>query len=219
MTNILKEIKWDDKGLVAVIVQDAHSKKVRMMAYMNEEALTKTIETGRVYYYSRSRQELWEKGETSGYFQLLRSISIDCDGDALLLQIEQVGGISCHTGNHTCFYRTIENDNWKEEAPVEVASADHTDNGNMVSYVYGIIADRKENPKEGSYTNYLLSAGIDKILKKVGEEATEVIIASKNDDKAEVIFEVSDLLFHLSVLMLELGVTWDDVYQELAKRK
>ncbi len=216
MSDILKEVKWDEKGLVSAIVQDAHSKKVRMMAYMNEEALKKTLETGRVYYYSRSRQELWEKGETSGYFQLLRGISIDCDGDALLLQIEQVGGISCHTGNHTCFYRTFEDDSWKEEAPFELTN---TDTGNMVNYVYGIIAERKKNPKEGSYTNYLLSAGIDKILKKVGEEATEVIIASKNNDKAEVVFEVSDLLFHLSVLMLELGVTWDDVYQELAKRK
>lgn len=216
MENILKEVKWDEGGLVSVIAQDAHSKKVRMMAYMNEEALKITLETGRVHYYSRTRQKLWEKGETSGHFQLLRAISIDCDGDALLMQIEQVGGVSCHTGNHTCFYRTVEENNWKEEAPVEITT---TDKGNMVNYVYDIIAHRKENPKEGSYTNYLMKEGIDKILKKVGEEATEVIIAAKNQDNAEVTFEISDLLFHLSVLMIETGITWEDVYQELAKRK
>ena len=216
MENILQEIKWDEKGLVSVIAQDIHSKKVRMMAYMNEEALKKTMETGRVHYYSRTRQELWEKGETSGYSQMLRSISIDCDGDALLIQIEQVGGVSCHTGNHTCFYRTIENDNWKHEVPFEVAKIDE---GNMANYVYAIIAHRKQNPKEGSYTNYLLKEGIDKILKKVGEETTEVIIAAKNNNKSEVTFEISDLLFHLSVLMVELELTWEDVYHELAKRK
>lgn len=216
MENILKEIKWDEKGLVSVIAQDVHSKKVRMMAYMNEEALKKTMETGRVHYYSRTRQELWEKGETSGHFQVLRSISIDCDGDALLIQIEQVGGVSCHTGNHTCFYRTVEDDQWREEVPYEAVKVEE---GNMVNYVYDIIADRKKNPKEGSYTNYLLKEGIDKILKKVGEESTEVIIAAKNNNKAEVTFEISDLLFHLSVLMIELELTWEDVYHELSKRK
>ncbi|NLI88852.1 MAG: bifunctional phosphoribosyl-AMP cyclohydrolase/phosphoribosyl-ATP diphosphatase HisIE [Epulopiscium sp.] len=216
MEKLLSEIKWDQDGLVSVIAQDVHSKKVRMLAYMNEEALKKTLDTGRVHYYSRTRKQLWEKGETSGHYQLLRSISIDCDGDALLMQIEQVDGISCHTGNHTCFYRSFQEDKWKEELPYEVVKAA---DGNMVNYVYDIIAHRKANPKEGSYTNYLLTEGIDKILKKVGEECTEVIIATKNEDKSEVVFEVADLLFHLSVLMIELGITWDDIYQELAKRK
>lgn len=216
MKDILGQIKWDEKGLVSAIAQDVHSKKVRMLAYMNEESLKKTIETGRVHYYSRSRQQLWEKGETSGCFQYLRSLSVDCDGDALLLQIEQVGGISCHTGNPTCFYRTLEKDNWKQEAPFEV---EKIDNSNMIKYVYDIIVHRKENPKEGSYTNYLLKEGLDKILKKVGEEATEVIIAAKNLDQSELMGEISDLLFHLSVLMLELGVTWEDVYTELSKRR
>ena len=216
MEDILKQIKWDDKGLVSAIAQDVHSKKVRMLAYMNKEALEKTIETGRVHYYSRSRKALWLKGETSGNFQLLRTLSLDCDGDALLLQIEQVGGVSCHTGNPTCFYKTMEQDNWKEEVPFKVET---TDKGNMIQYVYDIIVHRKENPKEGSYTNYLLKEGLDKILKKVGEEATEVIIAAKNLDQSELTCEISDLLFHLSVLMLELGVTWEDVYTELSKRK
>lgn len=216
MKDILGQIKWDEKGLVSAIAQDVHSKKVRMLAYMNEEALKKTIETGRVHYYSRSRKQLWEKGETSGHFQLLRSLSIDCDGDALLLQIEQVGGISCHTGNPTCFYRTMEKDHWTEEVPFEIEKVDQ---GNMIKYVYDIIVHRKENPKEGSYTNYLLKEGLDKILKKVGEEATEVIIAAKNLDQSELTYEISDLLFHLSVLMLELGVTWEDIYEELSKRK
>lgn len=216
MKDILGEIKWGEKGLVSVIAQDVHSKKVRMLAYMNEEALKKTIETGRVHYYSRSRNQLWEKGESSGHFQLLRSLSVDCDGDALLLQIEQVGGVSCHTGNQTCFYRTMEKDHWTEEVPFE---SEKSDKGNMIKYVYDIIVHRKENPKEGSYTNYLLKEGLDKILKKVGEEATEVIIAAKNLNQSELTYEISDLLFHLSVLMLELGVTWEDIYTELSKRK
>ncbi len=216
MKDILEKIKWDDKGLVSVIAQDVHSKKVRMLAHMNEEALKKTIETGRVHYFSRTRQKLWEKGETSGHFQLLKTMSIDCDGDALLLQIEQVGGISCHTGQPTCFYQTMEKDHWAEEVPFE---SEASNKGNIIQYVYDIIVHRKENPKEGSYTNYLLKEGLDKILKKVGEESTEVIIAAKNLDQAELTFEISDLLFHLSVLMLELGVTWEDVYTELAKRK
>lgn len=216
MEDILQQIKWDEKGLISVIAQDVHSKKVRMLAYMNEEALKKTIETGRVYYYSRTRQKLWEKGEESGHFQLLRSMSIDCDGDSLLIQIEQVGGISCHTGNPTCFYRTMKKDHWTQEVPFE---SEKEDQGNMIKYVYDIIAHRKQNPKEGSYTNYLLKEGLDKILKKVGEESTEVIIAAKNLDQAELTYEISDLLFHLSVLMLELGVTWEDIYRELSKRK
>ena len=216
MNNILEQIKFDSKGLVSVIAQDVHSKKVRMLAYMNQEALEKTIETGYVHYYSRTRKTLWKKGETSGHYQLLRSMSLDCDGDALLLQIEQVGGVSCHTGNHTCFYRTIENDTWKEKVPFV---PEENNNENMLNYIYEVIRDRKENPQEGSYTNYLIQKGIDKILKKVGEECTEVVIATKNKDREELIFEIADLLFHLSVLMMESYVTWEDIYEELRKRK
>lgn len=216
MEDILDQIKFDSKGLVPVIAQDVHSKKVRMLAYMNQEALEKTIVTGYVHYYSRTRKKLWKKGETSGHYQLLRSISLDCDGDVLLLQIEQVGGVSCHTGNHTCFYRTIENNTWKEKTSFV---SEENNNENMLSYVYQVIKDRKENPQEGSYTNYLIQKGMDKILKKVGEECTEVVIATKNQDSEELIFEIADLLFHLSVLMMESNVTWEDIYEELRKRK
>lgn len=217
MQNILEEIKFDINGLVPAIAQDVHSKKVRMMAYMNKEALAETIKTGYVHYYSRTRKKLWKKGETSGHYQLVRSISLDCDGDALLIQIEQVGGVSCHTGNHTCFYRTVEEDGWKEKAPFLAKEEETAEN--MLNYVYDIVRDRKENPQEGSYTNYLLQKGVDKILKKLGEECTEVVIATKNQKSDELIFEIADLLFHLSVLMVESDVTWEDIYEELSKRK
>lgn len=209
----LAAVKYDANGLVPVIAQDYHSKKVRMLAYMNEEALTKTLETGRIYYYSRSRQELWLKGEISSYFQYLKSISIDCDGDTLLMQIEQAGGISCHTGNSSCFYRELDKDENKKEYEIV-----KVENEAMLSNLYSTIMDRKNNPKEGSYTNYLLDKGIDKILKKVGEEATEVIIAAKNEDKKEKVFEIADLMYHLTVMMADQGITWDEVGEELQKR-
>lgn len=210
----LKEVKYDKQGLVPVIAQDVHSKKVRMMAYMNEEALTKTLETGKVHYFSRSRKALWLKGETSSNYQYLKSISIDCDGDTLLLQIEQQNGISCHTGHSSCFYRELKDEIKQAEIMDEAVSEDK----NMLTELYDVILDRKINPKEGSYTNYLFDKGVNKILKKVGEECTEVVIAAKEDDKAELTFEISDLMYHLTVLMAEKGVTWQDVAGELQKR-
>ncbi len=213
---LLSQVKYDASGLVPVIAQDAHSKKVRMLAYMNKEALTKTLETGKIYYYSRSRKELWLKGETSGNFQYLKSISIDCDGDTLLLQIEQVNGVSCHTGNSSCFYRELK-DQIQETGQTEIKT--NVVANNMLTRLYDTVMDRKLNPKNGSYTNYLFDKGINKILKKVGEECTETIIAAKEDDKKELAFEISDLMYHLTVLMAEKEVTWQDVEAELDKRK
>ena len=212
---LLNIVKFDDKGLIPVIAQDYHSKHIRMLAYMNKEALTKTLETGDVYYYSRSRQKLWKKGEESGHFQYLKGMSVDCDGDTLLIQIEQVSGISCHTGNATCFYRNIEiteSKNLSNEIKKEVLK-----DASFLSNLENIVKDRKENPKEGSYTNYLFTEGLDKILKKVGEEATETIIAAKTK-KEDVIYEVSDLVYHLTVMLTELGISWDEIKTELEKR-
>ena len=241
---LLKTVKFDENGLIPVIAQDYHSKHIRMLAYMNKEALTKTLETGNVYYYSRSRQKLWLKGEESGHFQHLKGISVDCDGDTLLIQIEQVGGISCHTGNATCFYRNVDTTNKKGSqcftptigrmisAPTKDGNiSTPTKDGNastptkdgylgpsFLSKLENVIKDRKENPVEGSYTNYLFREGLDKILKKVGEEATETIIAAKTK-REDTIYEVADLIYHLTVLLTELNISWDEVKNELEKRK
>lgn len=210
----LQAVKYDEKGLVPVIAQDYHSKKVRMLAYMNEEALTKTLETGKVHYFSRSRQELWLKGETSSHYQYLKGIAVDCDGDTLLMQIEQAGGISCHTGNSSCFYREL-----KEDLPKAKHEVMKLENNQMLAELYTSVMERKTNPKEGSYTNYLMDQGLNKILKKVGEECTEVIIAAKDNDNKELVFEVADLMYHLTVMMAVKGINWDDVAVELQQRK
>ena len=212
---LLNIVKFDDNGLIPVIAQDYHSKHIRMLAYMNKEALLKTLETGDVYYFSRSRKKLWKKGEESGHFQYLKGMSVDCDGDTLLIQIEQVSGISCHTGNATCFYRNIEiteSKNLSNEIKKDVLK-----DASFLSNLENIVKDRKENPKEGSYTNYLFTEGLDKILKKVGEEATETIIAAKTK-RDDVIYEVSDLVYHLTVMLTELGISWDEIKTELEKR-
>lgn len=211
----LEAVKYDSNGLVPVIAQDYHSKKVRMMAYMNEESLKLTLETGKVHYFSRSRQSLWLKGETSSHFQYLKQISVDCDGDTLLLQIEQAGGISCHTGNSSCFYNILEEDIVEAERNEVVLKKDDS----MLGKLYGTVMERKVNPKEGSYTNYLLDKGLNKILKKVGEECTEVIIAAKDDDRKELTFEIADLMYHLTVLMAQKGLTWEEIGVELSQRK
>jgi phosphoribosyl-ATP pyrophosphohydrolase/phosphoribosyl-AMP cyclohydrolase len=210
---LLKEVKFDDKGLVVCVVQDAHAKKVRMVAYMNKEALTKTLETKEMYYYSRSRQQLWRKGETSGNFQHLRGLAIDCDGDALLFQVEQEGGISCHTGHATCFYRDL------EEQGLIILNRSKIQNSDVgIFNLENTIKDRIKNPQEGSYTNYLIDKGENKILKKVGEEATETIIACKDGKKEEIVGEIADLIYHLTVEMAYKGVSWEDVMEELKKR-
>lgn len=209
---LLNIVKFDTNGLVPVIAQDYHSKHIRMLAYMNKDALEKTLDTGNVYYYSRSRRKLWLKGEESGHFQYLKGMSVDCDGDTLLIQIEQVGNISCHTGNVSCFYRNVEITENKNI--IKEISKDSS----FLSNLEKVIKDRKQNPKEGSYTNYLFKEGIDKILKKVGEEAAETIIAAKNK-KEDVIYEVSDLMYHLTVLLAELDISWDEIKTELEQRE
>lgn len=198
------DLNYDKNGLIPAIVQEYTTKEVLMMAYMNKESIEKTIETGRTWFYSRSRQSLWNKGETSGNYQEVKQISYDCDEDTLLIQVIQKGN-ACHTGNRSCFYRNVnEDDKNIDEA--------------IIYHIANIIQDRKNNPKDDSYTNYLLTKGIDKILKKVGEEASEVIIASKNPDKEELIYEISDMVYHVLVLMAVKGVTIDDIKAELTKR-
>ena len=200
------EFKLNSDGLIPVIVQDYKTNEVLMMAYMNEEAFDNTVKTGRMTYYSRSRQCQWVKGETSGHFQYVKSLAVDCDKDTLLAKVEQIGG-ACHTGNRSCFYTTIVGADYDAKNPLQVFES-----------VYNTILDRRENPKEGSYTNYLFEKGIDKILKKVGEEATEIVIAAKNPNPEEIKYEISDFLYHAMVLMVERGVTWEDITNELADR-
>lgn len=206
-----KELKFDDNGLIPAIAQDYVSGEVLMCAYMNAESLTKTIETGLATYYSRSRNELWVKGETSGHKQHVKEILLDCDGDALVIKVEQ-DGAACHTNNFSCFFRKI-SDGKILEIPTGLGR-----DPKILYDVYNVIVDRVKNPKEGSYTNYLFEKGIDKMLKKIGEESAEVIIASKNYVKSEVQYETADLLYHLSVVLVEEGLTWDDVFEELSSR-
>ena len=201
-----EELKKGSDGLVPCIVQDWENGDVLMMAWMNEEAWDATLRTGVMTYWSRSRQELWKKGETSGHFQFVRSLAVDCDNDTLLAKVVQVGA-ACHTGNRSCFYREL----------IRTAEKD-TDPQTVLEEVFRVIEDRKKNPREGSYTNYLFDKGIDKILKKVGEEAAEIIIAAKNPDPTESVYEMSDFLYHMMVLMAQKGLTWQDITDELAQR-
>lgn len=207
--DFINEVKFNEKGLVPAIAQDYKTKEVLMLAYMNEESLKKTMETKRAHYYSRSRERLWLKGEESGHFQYVKDIRYDCDKDTILLIVEQIGA-ACHTGERTCFYRSAIGDLGAEEEKMQSAS--------VLYDIQGTITDRRDNPKEGSYTNYLISKGNDKILKKIGEEAAEVIIATKNQNKDEIIYEVSDLMYHLSVGLVHNGLSWDDIFNELRKR-
>ncbi len=207
------DIKFDKHGLVPVITQDYKTKEVLMLAYMNQEAFDKTLETGKVNYYSRSRKEQWLKGETSGHYQIVKSIKYDCDADALLIEVEQIGA-ACHTGHHSCFYRNIDGKDMNNNIQ-EVKYFD----ARVLKDEYDTIIDRKNNPKEGSYTNYLLDKGIDKTLKKVGEEASEVIIAAKNDNKDEIIYETADLLYHLMVAMVQRDISWEDIFEEIKSRR
>lgn len=200
------DFKLNSDGLLPVVVQDFDSRQVLMMAYMNEEAFRQTLLTGKMTYFSRSRQQLWVKGETSGHFQYVRQLCIDCDNDTLLAKVLQVGA-ACHTGNRSCFYRDV-------TAPVTEKRSRDT----VFEDVMGVILDRKKNPKEGSYTNYLFEKGLDKILKKLGEEATEIVIAAKNPEPEEIKYEISDFLYHMMVLMAEKGLSWDDITEELARR-
>ncbi len=200
------DIKFDANGLAPAIVQDYKTGAVLMLAYMNEESLKRTITEGVTWFYSRSRQRLWQKGEESGNVQRVRDIRVDCDTDTLLILVEQ-SGVACHTGEYSCFFRGIDD------------TPRHSDSSpQMLRTLYETIGHRIENPVEGSYTNYLWDKGVDKILKKVGEECAEVIIAAKNASADEVRYEASDLIYHLWVLLHKIGVKPEDLYQELANR-
>jgi len=201
------EFKLNKEGLIPVITQDYRTNEVLMLAYMNEEAYNRTIIEGRMTYFSRSRKSLWLKGESSGNYQYVKEIFLDCDKDTLLAKVIP-SGVACHTGNKTCFYTSLLNTEYKEVNPYHI-----------LKDVYALILDRKKNPKEGSYTNYLFEKGIDKILKKCGEEATEIIIAAKNPETDELRYEIADFIYHLMVLMAESGLDWDDITNELADRR
>ena len=197
------ELKFDEKGLIPAIVQDHYTKEVLTLAYMNAESLAITIDEGYTCFWSRSRQELWRKGETSGNRQRVVSITADCDKDALVVEVVK-SGPACHTGAESCFFN-----------PVYLS-----DELKRFSYegLYDLIAGRKTAPKEGSYTTYLFEKGMDKILKKVGEECTEVIIGGSKGDKAETVYEIADLCYHVMVLMVQMGITVEDITRELEKR-
>ena len=201
------DFKLNSDGLIPVVVQDYVNNEVLMVAYMNEEAYNHTVNTGVMTYYSRSRQELWLKGLTSGHYQYVKELVADCDMDTILAKVSQVGA-ACHTGSRSCFFNEITKKDYEESNnPLQVFEE-----------VFDVIKDRKVHPKEGSYTNYLFDKGIDKILKKLGEEATEIVIAAKNPNPNEVKYEISDFLYHMMVLMAEKDVTWEEITTELANR-
>lgn len=202
MLNI-DELKFDEKGLIPAIVVDAKTKKVLTLAYMNRESLEISLEKELTCFWSRSRNELWLKGETSGNYQHIVSITADCDNDALVVLVEP-DGPACHTGSYSCFTRPVFQSEERSEFSYE---------GLME-----LIRGRKTNPQDGSYTTYLFNKGLDKILKKVGEESTEVIIAAKAEDKKETVYEIADLAYHIMVLMVETGISLDDIRDELASR-
>lgn len=198
----INTLKFDEKGLIPAIVTDSRTGEVLMLAYMNRESLDITLREERTCFYSRSRGVLWRKGETSGNIQKLVSVKTDCDRDTLLVSVVPAGP-ACHTGNTTCFFESVAGED------AEPFSMDT---------LMQLLLERKENPKEGSYTNYLFDKGRDKILKKVGEEATEVIIGGKADDKGETVYEIADLAYHVLVLMADMGITVEDIKNELASR-
>ncbi len=199
----IDELKFDANGLIPAIVQDYFTKQVLTLAYMNRESLEISMQEGRTCFYSRSRQQLWRKGETSGNVQHIVSIAADCDADALVVEVIKAGP-ACHTGAESCFFQELWQDG--ENTPFSIDG------------LYEMLLGRKLHKKEGSYTTYLFEKGIDKILKKVGEECTEVIVAGKGDDKAETIYEIADLAYHVMVLMVHMGITPNEIRQELAKR-
>jgi phosphoribosyl-AMP cyclohydrolase / phosphoribosyl-ATP pyrophosphohydrolase len=202
----VEQLVFNNEGLIPVVVQESTTKAVLMLAYMNKEAILITLKDKVATYYSRSRKVLWKKGETSGHIQIVEGLSYDCDSDALLLTVKQVG-VACHTNHMSCFFNTVMDEKVIDE------------NQFILDELYATIEERKSNPIEGSYTNYLFTKGIDKILKKVGEETAEVIIASKNHSIPEMTLEISDLVYHVMVLMVNEGITLDMIGEELAKRR
>jgi phosphoribosyl-ATP pyrophosphohydrolase/phosphoribosyl-AMP cyclohydrolase len=202
------DIKWNDRGLIPAIVQDANTGQVLMLAYMNAESLQRTLETGQTWFWSRSRRELWNKGATSGNTQRVVEIRADCDADTLLVRVEPAGP-ACHTGQQSCFYRRL---------PVGAEVGAPPVSGGVLAHLEAVVQDRKANPKPGSYTCQLLDAGLPRILKKVGEEAVEVLIAAQSEGDQRLVSELADLTYHALVLLAASDLAWSDVEQELARR-
>ena len=209
---MLERIKFDQQGLVPAIVQDATNGTVLMLAYMNRESLAKTLETGTTWFYSRSRQELWNKGATSGHVQMVKELLYDCDGDTLLVKVEQTGA-ACHEGTYSCFSRRFgEAEPTQTERPQVLGTA-------VLSELFAVLEDRRQNPQQGSYTSILFAKGEDRILKKIGEEAAETIIAAKNHSQGEVIYEMADLWYHCLVLLASHKIDFAALIEELGKRR
>ena len=207
----INELKFNAHGLIPAVVQNIETKEVLMVAYMNADTLKQTIETGRATFWSRSRKEVWVKGDTSGNYMYVKEIRVDCDADCLVLLVNPAGP-ACHTGNRSCFFRKVEDGKL-------VKDDNAPERNDIFEREQAVVIDRKKNPEEGSYTNYLFDKGEDKILKKVGEEAAEVVIAGKNRDKGEISYEVSDLFYHLTVMLVDNDMTWDDIYKEMERRR
>ncbi len=215
--SLAERLKFDQNGLIPAITRDATSGEVLMMAFMNAEAVKRTQETGTVHYYSRSRQKLWMKGESSGHVQKVREIRVDCDADCLLITVEQVGA-ACHTGHHSCFYRVVDGSDMTTDGEKEVDAAAIYGREDILDAVYHVIQERRQNPSEKSYVASLFAKGLDKILGKIGEEATETAVAGKGGDRDEVVYEVADLFFHTLVLLGYYDLPPERIYQELRRR-
>lgn len=210
MKATIEDVKFDEQGLVPAIVQDAHTRGVLMLAYMDAESLKRTLETGETWFWSRSRGELWHKGATSGHTQRVVEAVLDCDGDALVFRVEPAGP-ACHTGQVSCFHNALQ--------PADTSQQKSPDLGDVLNALYALVETRRHQRPEGSYTTYLFDQGLDKILKKLGEESSETIIAAKNEDRSALTREACDLLYHLVVLMVERGVTLSDLSEELVRRR
>ena len=210
MKMTIDDVTFDEHGLVPAVVQDAHTRLVLMLAYMNAESLKRTLGTGETWFWSRSRAQLWHKGETSGHTQRVVDVFLDCDGDALVVRVEPAGP-ACHTGQTTCFHNVIQDSSAYRE--------NGEDLGETLSALYALVEARKRERPQGSYTTYLFDQGLDKILKKVGEESSETIIAAKNEDRGALTKEACDLLYHLLVLLVERGVTLGELSDELVQRR
>jgi len=223
----IDDLKFNEAGLVPAIVQDINSKEVLMMAWMNREAVEKTLTTGETWFYSRSRQKMWKKGETSGHVQRVKGFYYDCDADTLLLLAEQVGGAACHEGYTSCFHNkvnqdgsvVVEGEQKFDPAQVYGRHAQAPAGPESINYLFQVILSRRAERPEGSYTTYLFDKGVDKICKKVGEECAEVIIGAKNNSKEELTYEAADLIYHLLVLLADQEVSPEAIYRELAKRR
>lgn len=210
MEELINTLKFDASGLIPAVVQNIETNEVLMVAYMNADTIKQTLETGRATFWSRSRQEVWVKGDTSGNYMYVKEVRVDCDCDCLVVLVNPAGP-ACHTGNRSCFFRKIEDGKLVEDAKEQTKT-------DVFAREQAVVMDRKEHPEEGSYTNYLFDKGKDKILKKVGEEAAEVVIAGKNRDKDEISYETADLIYHLTVMLVDNGMTWEDIYKEMERR-